>query len=128
MRSKWCAGAGCRQSQIDSTRDDSGAGGRMDLNSMAAPAVASARTAWLRRRGALQDRFAQQQLPRETHRRRALGEDAVVVGLHVERRAGLRLGRLARVEVLLRADEVGGQLGGRELGADPLALGLALLL
>src|SRR5690606_14771300 len=50
----------------------------------------------------------------------ALGEHAVVVALEVEGIALGLLGRAAHVEVLLRAHEVGRQLGRGQLRADPL--------
>src|SRR3546814_5665322 len=73
------------------------------------------------------DRLVQHQLAHEAYRRGAVGQHLVVVGLEVELVVQLRLHRLARVEVLLHADEIRRQLGRGQLRAHPFAGGLALL-
>src|SRR4249919_2297171 len=66
------------------------------------------RLAW--ERPPLLDRFVEHQLVRVAHRRGAIGQDLVVVGLEVEAVAKLFLHRTTQVELLLHADEIRGQL------------------
>ena len=76
----------------------------------------------------LDDRLAEHQRADVADRRRAVAEHLVIIGLEVEGGATPSHRFVAQRDMLLIADEIARQLGRGEVGADPFAGRLALLL